>query len=325
MIFILIGYAGLTFFSFILFALFVAAFLGGYIISRPGNTKRFPLIWKMGMPLILVGSAALFINIYLVGAIPLLVPALRSHLLPSLSYISFLIVPGVLIRVSDHMFNKKEKEALIWVAVGTFLISLLGYRTEIYAILLGSFFCAYYIKGGSVKRKQVVKNGMIFSVILLAINFSVIAFRPMPTSEFANRFAFTTHVFSSIADSMGPSLLGHSGGLIHTSILSSLKIIPGPRIGPRTFISQMIGVGGGSTTPTIIGLPYVDFGILGVIFFGLILGLLYGTGYKTLRKGNIDILPVHALCLAFLLITIETGIADTIVILYLLAYLVMVI
>ena len=150
-------------------------------------------------------------------------------------------------------------------------------------------------------------------------------FREMPVASFMDRFAMTTNVFSSMADGFGLTLFGQTGGVIHESILSSLRIIPGPRTGPRTFISQLIGVGGGSTTPTMIGLPFADFGIAGVVIVGILLGLLFGSGYKTLRRGDIDILPLHALCMAFLILTIETGIADTIVLLYLIAYIVMLI
>jgi uncharacterized membrane protein len=57
----------------------------------------------------------------------------------------------------------------------------------------------------------------------------------------------------------------------------------------------------------------------------LLLGLLFGSGYKMLRRGDVDVLPLHVLCMAFLIITIETGIADSIVLLYFLAYLIIVI
>jgi oligosaccharide repeat unit polymerase len=250
---------------------------------------------------------------------------MRSRMLPSLSYVSFLMVPGAIILMSDSLLNGRKKAALAWFLSGTFLISLLGYRTEIYAMLIGGAISAYYIKGPQVKRSTAVKLVAAFAAAAVALNLGVVAFREMPAGTYLERLSFTTYVFSSLVDFMGFSAFGHSGGMIHASILSSLKIIPGTRYGPRTFISQLVGVGGGSTTPTVLGIPYADFGLAGVAVTGLLLGLLFGSGYRMLRRGDVDILPVHALCMAFLIITIETGIADAIVLLYLIAYLVMVI
>jgi uncharacterized membrane protein len=82
---------------------------------------------------------------------------------------------------------------------------------------------------------------------------------------------------------------------------------------------------GVTTTSTILGIPYIDFGLVGIVVLGFILGLLYGRGYACLKAGSEGLLPWHALCLAFLLLTVETGIGDAIVIIYLLIYALMVI
>jgi len=324
-IFMLLGLQGMTFYSFSLFSVFLIAFLFGFRFGRPAGKERFPIVWRLGFPLFLVGVAAEFINILYINSIPLIEPAMRSRLIPSLAYLSFLIVPGCIILFTNAIMHRNYKEAIGWLASGTFLISLLGYRTEIYALLLGAFISAYYMKGGCIRKSTAIKYISASAVILLAINLGVVAFREMPLASFMDRFSMTTNVFSSMADSFGITIFGEAGGTIHKSILSSLRIIPGSRTGPRTFISQLIGVGGGSTTPTMIGIPFVDFGIAGVLIMGLMLGLLFGSGYKTLIRGDIDILPFHSLCMAFLILTIETGIADAIVLIYLIAYLVMVI
>ncbi|MBN2330194.1 MAG: hypothetical protein JXC85_00085 [Candidatus Aenigmarchaeota archaeon] len=324
LLFILLGMQGMTFYSFALFSVFLIAFLLGFRLGRPAGKERYPIVWRLGFPLFLVGAAAEFINILYINSIPLLEPAMRSRMMPSLAYISFLIVPGCIILLTDSLLHRRNREALGWLLAGTFLISLLGYRTEIYALLLGASMSAYYLKGGGISKGTAVKYIAAFAAVALAINIGVVMFREMPVESFADRFALTTNVFSSIADNYGLTVFGETGGVIHMSILSSLRVIPGPRTGPRTFISQLIGMGAGSTTPTIIGLPFVDFGIAGVLIAGILLGLLFGSGYKTLRRGDIDILPLHALCMAFLILTIETGIADTIVLIYLIAYLVMV-
>jgi oligosaccharide repeat unit polymerase len=323
--FMLLGIEGLTLYSIALFCVFIVSFLLGHRFSRPGGDERFPIIWRLGFPLFVVGAAAEIINIFYVGAVPLFIPSVRTKLIPWLSYTAFLIVPACIIKVSDSLLNRRNMDALFWFLAGLLLISLLGYRTEIFALLLGAMISAYYIKGHRINTKSVLRYGLLFLVIAVLINIAVVHFRNMPLASFMDRIAMTTGIFSLISEEMGLTAFGVGGGAAHASILSSLKIIPGSRIGPRTFISNMFGITETSTTPTILGLPFVDFGIAGIIVFGIILGLLYGSGYKTLTQRNVDILPVHALLMAFLILSIETGIADMIVILYLLAYLIMVI
>ena len=310
-----------------LFLIFTASFVAGYFFSRPGEKDSYPIVWKMGVPLFVIGSVAEFANMAYIGEIPLLVPEMRTRLIPALSYISFLVVPACLITISSALMRGEKKEAFLWFTAGIFLMSLLGYRTEVFVLMLGTAFCAYYTLytgGRSPGTRRLVKYAIPLALFIVLLNTGVAYFRQTPLSESMDRFAFTTQIFSSMADSMGLSVFGTGHGLIHQSILSSVRIIPGSQTGPRTFISQFFGITGGSTTPTIAGIPFVDFGIAGLLAMGLILGLLFGRGYKSLRvwgKGSSDLLPIHALCMAFLIITIETGIADVIVVVYLIAYL----
>lgn len=323
--FLLLGAGGTTPLSLALFFIFIASFLAGARLSRPGESVRYPLVWRLGLPLIIIGAAAEFANIAYAGSLPLAVPSARARLIPALSYLSFLIVPGCLITMTDSLLNGRAREALFWVLSGTFLVSLLGYRTEVFALLIGASISAYYVKGGAVSRLSAVKLGAAFLAMLVALNLFFFSFRDSPLSSSLDRFSVTMQVFSSLAGNEGVSLFGVSGGIIHASVLSSLRIIPGPSTGPRTYISQLVGVSSGSTTPTILGIPYLDFGLAGIIALGAMLGFLFGSGYKMIRRGDVDVLPVHALCMAFLFITLETGIADAIVLVYLIAYLLIIV
>jgi len=321
--FLALGAGGLTLPALLLFLAFLAAFCIAFRFSRPGPAARFPIIWRLGLPLFIIGSLAEFANLLYIGSIPLIIPSMRARLIPSLAYISFLIVPACIILMTDRLLNGRPRDALFWLASGSFLIALLGYRTELFALLLGAFISAYYVKGKSVPRRRAVLLSAIFIMILVSSNLLLFSFRESPLETSMTRFSVTTYVFSSLTEGMGLSLFGISGGLIHSSMLSSITVIPGTKTGPRTFISQLVGVQAGSTTPTILGMPYLDFGLAGVLIGGLALGLLFGAGYKSLRRGDIDILPLHALSLSFLFITIETGIGDAIVLVYLIAYLLM--
>ncbi|MFH0956852.1 MAG: hypothetical protein V1813_03245, partial [Candidatus Aenigmatarchaeota archaeon] len=124
--FMLLGLGGMTLYSFLLFCLFLATFLLAYWRSVPAKTMGFPLVWKLGLPLFAIGAAAEFMNISYVGAIPLFEPMVRARLIPGLSYASFLMVPAVLIKITECLQEKKNRQAIAWFLSGLFLISLLG-------------------------------------------------------------------------------------------------------------------------------------------------------------------------------------------------------
>lgn len=312
-LFLLFGIFGLDTFSFSLFMVFLGSYLGGFFLAGrvPGRIRGgFPWIWRLGLPLILIGIAAEVVNIIFLGYIPLFKPAMRSLMMPALTYISFLIVPGCVIKSGSEIRERRPRQALAWFLLSLFAIALLGYKTEIIALLLGMAFVLNYL--GCLK-------GIEKWVWLVLLGIAVLFFLSGVT---ALRFSLTTGVFSSIASKVGP--LGITHGMMFQSIFSSMGIFPGPAWGPRGIISQMVGMGEVTTTPTILGIPYMDFGVAGVIAMGLILGIIFSLGYRTLRNGGTDILPLHAVCLSFLILSIETGIADLVVILYIFAYILMI-
>lgn len=312
-LFLLFGVFGLDVFSFLLFILFLGSYLSGIFLSRraPGNVGgEFPWIWRLGLPLIITGVAAGVANMAFIGAVPLFKPALRSEMIPALTYISFLILPGCVIKSGGDIMGRRPGQALLWFLLSLFAISLLGYKTEIFALVISMVLMLNYL--GCLRR--VGKRAWLLLLGLAAV-FLVSGITVL-------RFSLTAGVFSSIVSKIGP--LGITQGMMFQSIFSSMGIFPGPAWGPRGMISQLVGMGDVTTTPTILGIPYMDFGVVGVVATGIILGLLFGAGYQTLRRGGTDILPLHAVCLSFLILTIETGIADLIVILYLFAYLLMI-
>lgn len=315
--FLLAGIDGVTFSSFFLFVVFLLSFICGTFLIKGGKSKKYDKIWELGLPLIIIGFLGLLTNLYFVGGIPFLNPDLRNKLYSSLTYTSFLIVPGTIILFGKNLIQKRKKIAFLWFLTGLFLISLTGYRTEIFVLILGVMFTFYYLNRN-------IRYGKIFYIFifLLLFGFNIISILMRDTSigSSFSRLSLTTSVFSSIVSNLGLSLFGFSGGSLTTSIFSSVDIIPGVGWGPRRYVSYLIGMRNEvTTTSTILGIPYIDFGIIGIVLLGFILGLLFSRGYNCLKK-NKDLLPLHALCLSFLLVTIETGIGDFIVILYFLAY-----
>ena len=73
-------------------------------------------------------------------------------------------------------------------------------------------------------------------------------------------------------------------------------------------ISWRTGV---TITPTIFGQMLVDFGTAGVAAGMGILGLITGAGYRIMKKtGDTFYIMLYALIMAYLIISVETGILD---------------
>lgn len=314
--FLLISINEITIFSFSLFVIFLLFFILGFLSIKRGKKREHRWIWKIGLHLIIIGIVAEVLNLYFAGGIPLLKPELREKFFSPLTYLSFLIVPGTIILFGKN-FTHDKITAFAWFLAGLFLISIIGYKTEIFALILGTIFMSYYLN----QDKKIKKffTFLFLSIILLS---SIILVKIQ--SSFLLRIPSTFSVFSMITSNLGFSFFGFTNGVLTQSIFTSP--FPIQAVGPRGYMSQLIGMREGvTTTSTILGIPYIDFGVTGVIVMGYILGLIFGRGYHCLKIGNKDLLPIYVLCLSFLLLTIETGIGDIIVIAYFLIYALMII
>lgn len=315
-LFMFAGVSELTLLSGVLFFIFLLSYFIGGLVKK-SDKKSFSWIWKLGIPLMIIGVISELINFYFVGGIPLLNLTLRKKMYAFLTYLSFLIVPGCVILLTKSLFKKKYFEAMGWFLIGLFLISLVGYRTEILALVFSSLIVFYYTNSWLQDLAKKYAS-LLFGIIILFL--LIININGIEIGSLSLRPSITLSVFSSITSRLGFSMFGYTHGVLTQSIFSSLRIIPGPSWGPRGIVSFLIGMGDVTTTSTILGIPYIDFGVVGIIIMGLILGVLFSKGYECLKKGSKDILPIHALCLSFLILTIETGIGDIIVIIYLLIY-----
>jgi len=287
----------------------------GFLSINRGRKRKQGWIWKIGVHLILIGVIAEVLNLYFAGGIPLFNPELRVKFYSFLTYLSFLIVPGTIILFGKN-FTHNKITAFTWFLIGLVLISLIGYKTEIFALILGTIFMSYYLNQN--KKIKKLFGFLFFSIIFLSAVLIKIQ------SPFLLRIPLTFSIFSMITSNLGFSLFGFTHGILTQSIFTSL--FPFQPIGPRGYVSQLVGMGEEvTTTSTILGIPYLDFGLVGVIVMGYILGLIFSRGYHCLKTGNKDLLPIYTLCLSFLLLTIETGIGDIIIITYFLIYVLMII
>ena len=126
-------------------------------------------------------------------------------------------------------------------------------------------------------------------------------------------------VFSDIVNFS--SFSGSLHGRFAISIFGT--ILPGIQMGPRTFISLLRETSlASSTTPSILGGPYLDFGVLGIALFMFLVGLLLTFLYLVMESSQksfntfchkINVVS-YSYLLSILIISIHSGLLDPIII-----------
>jgi len=264
--------------------------------------------------LFLISVLAAVFETYRIGGLPLLNPTLLSAHRALYVMIGLLSVPLAAIMLANSQ-NAGWKAGLV-PAAAVLLTALIGYRTNIVASM-AIFSLIGYSKGLVGRKKFFGLLGVGLIVLFGASWLKVLAIGSgaNPMEALFYRAEGTVSIFSRIADQPG----GSADGKIMHSAFSSLTwgLIPGTQKGPRTLMAEMFGARENITfTTSLLGEPYLDFGIAGVLGIMLFLGLLLGGLSKAKEPAG---MAAYAVLLGYALVEIETGILDMILFYYILA------
>ncbi|MCL2156481.1 MAG: oligosaccharide repeat unit polymerase family protein [Methanobrevibacter sp.] len=280
-------------------------------------------IYSIGFCLVLVGVIFFLLSVASVGGIPLIKPSLRYSLKPILTMPVFLMIPGIGLIAASYL-NKFKKQLItrsqarfrfiLFVAISSFFLLALGYRTPIIAVLLMMIIIGYY--GKILAIWELIIGGLIGMGIIIGIGYFrslgelMITTNTSPLYSLQSRADFTLHVLDLL------NYISGDFGLKHGVL--TLSSIPGSELGPRMTIGKLIAWRTEVTvTPTLIGPMIVDFGRFGVAIGMGLLGFILGIGYKILQKTKDSFyIALYAILLTYTLLGIETGILDIHVIIY---------
>ena len=280
-------------------------------------------IYSLGFCLILVGVIFFLLSVASVGGIPLIKPSLRYGLKPILTMPVFLMIPGIGLLAASYI-NKFKKQLLsrsearfrfiLLLAMSSFFLLALGYRTPIIAILLMIIIIGYY--GKILAIWEIIIGALIGLGIIIGVGYFrslgelMITTNTSPFYSFQSRVDFTLHVLNLL------NYISGDFGIKHGAL--TLSSIPGSELGPRMTIGQLIAWRSEVTvTPTLIGPMIVEFGRFGVAIGMGLLGFILGIGYKILQKTKDSFyIALYAILLTYTILGIETGILDIHVIVY---------
>ncbi|MFH1786764.1 MAG: hypothetical protein ABH829_03900 [archaeon] len=247
----------------------------------------------------------------LIGGTPLLKPGLFTDHHVIFTTIAFLSVPLAVIYLGLTGKEKLHISSALFTAV-LVLMSLLGYRTEVVALLIAFFATAFYMKLLPQKVLYVGVALFVFSILGLGLLKAQSA-GASELNVLTTRAETTLSVSNYLTEISGMTGVYH--GRVHLSAFSTLLKTPGPKFGPRTLIANTIQARPGVTiTSTLAGPLILDFGIAGSLVGFLLLGVILGRAHGAARTG-MDY-AVYSVLLAFALISIETGLIDGIVLIY---------
>ena len=300
----------------------IGSFALGYHLSGPFAPRRLRLEDRtlgIGIAFLALGTVALLYDLFQPGSIPLLEPIARRRLNVTFTMLSTLIVPGGILiiaavgdRLKEGRLSREEARmySITAMLVTTFLVSLLGYRTQVIVSLLGCSIAMYY--------KKVLGAAEIVLTFLVAVSAiaSLGYYRSLkegsslgPLGVIGGRTALTLSVYDYLISRFW--LFGVNHGSVALATFSSFfPFIPGSRLGPRTIVANIFGISGVSVTSTLFGTVVLDFGIPGIIAFALALGFVVGLAYRTMRAGSNLGTGIFSLFMAYTLVGIETGLVD---------------
>ncbi|MDP7282670.1 MAG: hypothetical protein QF475_03480 [Candidatus Undinarchaeales archaeon] len=290
------------------FAIIIGA-LGAFVIGEligfrkfKGKKFNFKYLKTVSLVVFIIALAALYIDFFSAGGIPIFNTAIRRFLNPWLTSIAFLMVPANALLISAIAKDKNAKiKTLVLIIFTAGMMALLGYRTEVLAALISGGLVAYYCE--IFKTKEILTIGII----------AILAFSGMTLmrgSASTHRFATTVAAFDFIAEEAGTFGISH-GSVQFSEVLRIAS--DAPVLGGRHLIGRIIGARRGtSITSMLYGPPFADFGLFALVEF-LIFGLIAGAGYKAAKKFGGVYAAIHAIILTFLVLGIETGITDLII------------
>lgn len=283
-------------YSVILF-LISAAIISKKVKVREIELKHF-LSEKIILAIVLLAIVLQCLNLVLLGGIPLFDSVLKSNattMLWRVSYVLFLPFMNLLLA------RNYKKRYLILVLIGAVVYGLNGYRTSVIGVLGSAFITLFYL------NKINKKLGVLF-IALIAIGGIAIGY--IASQSIANqhwmlnpielifyRFGFTLEVLERILP-----LAGTTKGHILSMVFSSGS--------PRTFVGNYVLGDNVCLTSTLFGPILLDFGIGGLTFQMIFLGLFLKVMNKIAKTMKDVGIAVYSIVLVHTLMWIETGPTD---------------
>lgn len=266
--------------------------------------------------LVVTGIVLQIINLLYLGGIPLFSGYLKAHAATRIWLLSYLIfLPSINLLIAKY----DNKKYYLLFLVGLLLFTLTGYRTTVMAIVISILITVYYTK--EIPRTYLILAGIGIFVLLLIVGYVAVKsiewqnWTLNPLELLFYRAGYTLQVLDHAVGLQGST----NGTLLYNTLTGFFKSTD-----PRVIVGSTTLGYAHSTTSMIFGPALLDFGLYAMLLQMVLLGFVMNLIYIIQRSvGNI-FAALYAMLFAHVLIWIETGPTDLVVLLFFLISLIII-
>ena len=283
------------------------------------NSEKINKIFseRLVLSLVIIGILLQIANLIYLGGIPLFSGYLKAHAATRIWLLSYLIfLPSINILIAKY----DNKKYYLLFLLGLFLFVATGYRTTAMAIVISVFITLYYTK--DLPWKYMILAIIAIFILLIVVGYIAVksiewqTWTSTPIELLFYRAGYTLQVLDHAVFLQGST----HGQLLYNTLMGFFKSSD-----PRVIVGSATLGYAHSTTSTIFGPALLDFGLYAMLLQMTILGFVINLIYKVQTNVKSVFIAVYAILLAHLIIWIETGPTDLVVILFYLISIIMLI
>lgn len=261
------------------------------------------------LTLVLLGIILQVINLIYLGGIPLFSGYLKAHAATRIWLISYLLfLPSINVLIAKY----HNKGYYLLFLVGLILFVCTGYRTTAMAIVISVLITVYYTR--NLSWSHIIISIIAIFLLLLVVGYVAVksiewqVWTLNPVELLFYRAGYTLQVLDHAV-----GLQGSTHGMLLYNTLTGFMKSTDPRV-----IVGMVTLGyAHSTTSMIFGPALLDYGLYAMLAQMIVLGLILAFMYVISKRSCEPLyIALYAVLLAHVIIWIETGPTDLVILLF---------
>ena len=274
------------------------------------NSEKIDKIFceRLVLSLVIIGILLQIVNLIYLGGIPLFSGYLKARAATRIWLLSYLIfLPSINILIAKY---DNRKYYLLFI-LGLLLFVSTGYRTTAMAIVISVLITSYYTK--DLPWKYLILSVIAIFILLIVVGYVAVksiewqTWSSTPIELLFYRAGYTLQVLDHAAFRQGST----HGQLLYNTLMGFFKSSD-----PRVIVGSATIGKAHSTTSTIFGPALLDFGSYAMALQMIILGFIINLIYKVQINVKSIFIALYAILMAHLIIWIETGPTDLVVLLF---------
>ncbi|MBE6508657.1 MAG: oligosaccharide repeat unit polymerase [Methanobrevibacter sp.] len=302
---------GLIFLGIVFYIIGIA--LSNYFLKNKEinlNSEKIDKIFseRLVLSMVILGILLQIANLIYLGGIPLFSGYLKARAATRIWLLSYLIfLPSINILIAKY---DNKKYYLLFI-LGLLLFVSTGYRTTAMAIVISVLITLYYTK--DLPWKYLILSIIAIFILLVVVGYVAVksiewqTWTTTPIELLFYRAGYTLQVLDHAAFLQGST----HGQLLYNTLMGFFKSSD-----PRVIVGSTTLGHAHSTTSTIFGPALLDFGTYAMLLQMIILGFIMNLIYKVQINVKSIFIALYAILMAHLIIWIETGPTDLVVILF---------